>query len=143
MVSVDANRLVRPLRVESASGPTLRAICSEGQPFLLPSGYGRFVLGVSAPAGISGTVGLPAARARCSLTATMEEPKRMRRQLRAMPAGRGYIYLRPDGEHPPNRGERSRPGRSPAAGPGIYCRDLGQKIFGKMASTQFISLTTV
>ena len=49
-----------------------------------------------------------------------------------MPSGRGYVYLGPDGEHAPNRGDRDRPVGSPEAGPGIYGRGLGRRIVGKM-----------
>ena len=55
----------------------------------------------------------------------------MRRQLRAMPAGWGYIYLRPDGEYPPNRGERSRPGDRRQRVPVFIAGTLDRKFLAK------------
>jgi len=101
----------------------------------------RLVLEVSVPAGTSATA-LTSSSSALQVDGHNGEAQKNATALggtceRCPPAGATFTWG-PDGEHAPNRGDRNRPVRSPEAGPGIYCRGLGQRIVGKNASTQFI-----
>ena len=192
--AADANRLVRPLRVKSASGQVTNALAlvaghhdfatlewgGTGAAPMIVLDYGRDVGGIPVfdalafpmahrhHAPFTAKVSLscyqaatdasfsrlafqpePAARS-ASLTSNSSAlqvdghnggAERMRLPLPALASDAlrpRLRYLGADGEHAPNRGDRNRPVRSPEAGPGIYCRGLGQRIVGKNASTQFI-----